>query len=496
MWFGSAAEATGANTTETARQARSLRGQVLFWFGCTLCIVIAGVCATLYLALLNQVNWVDDQILEKRLQTVRELLVTEVDRDYWLAHEVSEDMDGPRRTYVRIAWPAGETIIETPGMQATAPRGLFPEIGERSVQFASLSGAGDQRFRTLTARAPWAEGAARRDVVVQIATDTSLDDGALRSYRRILLVVTLLAIVLGLGFGAFWISRLLSPLERIANDIGAVDLDTLGKPIATTGLSQELLQLVTQHNAMVARLSTAYDGLRHYADNAAHELRTPLNRILLELEIALKQPRSDEEWRQAVSDAARDCRELTVLVDRLLFLARASSKQAGVQKQTLDLRKELGAIVAYFEAPAQEANVALELDIEGEVQLEADRVLFQRALTNIISNALSHTGAGGNIAVRGRRSAEFARIAISDTGSGIAAVDIPHVFNRFYRGDPSRSTSSGRVGLGLPIARAIVELHNGRISVESAPGKGTTVTLDLPLAPAAPATASALAASQ
>jgi two-component system, OmpR family, heavy metal sensor histidine kinase CusS len=471
----------------------SLRDRILFWFGVTLCAAIAGVCLTLYVALIAQTRSIDDQVLQKRLATVGDLIATEAERDYWLGHEVSEDMSGPRRVYIRVAEQDGTLIVETPGMAEAAPARLFPQTRGARTASASPIGEGGSRLRVLAATARWADGARTRPVVVQVATDTSLDGEVLAGYRNTLLAVVTAAILLGLASGAVWISRLLQPMARIAGEIGTLDLDNIAKPIAATGLTPELKRLVEQHNAMMARLGFAYEGLRHYADNAAHELRTPLNKLALELDVVLRRSRTEEEYRNSLSNAASDCRELMNLVERLLFLARISSRQAPLEKQQLDLGQELARLIAYFEGPAEEASVELSLNVSGGIALSVDRILLQRALTNVVSNALAHTPAGGAVTIAAELRSGGVRIVVRDTGVGISKQDLEHVFDRFYRGDKTRGSESGRVVLGLAITKAIVDFHDGAIGIESEVGRGATVMIDLPHAVASRAQAPALA---
>lgn len=465
-----------------AGKSRALRSQVLTWFGALLCTSIGGVCLVLYFALIAQTNSIDDQLLERKYNAVRELIADGAEREFWIGHEVSEDMLGPRRFYVRVLGPGGTVLAETPEMAEAAPARLFQHLNADAARpiFATAPTAPRGQFRTLVGSALWADGARLVPAIVQIATDTSLDNGVLAAYRRTLVIVALAAVLAGLLAGWFWIARLLRPLEHITSEIAALDLDSLGKPIATAGLSRELARLVQQHNGMMARLAQAYEGLQHYADNAAHELRTPINKMLLELDIALRQSRSPEEYRDALSNTAIACRDLKNLVERLLFLARVSARQTALQATPISVGDELAHIADYFEGSAEEAGVTLALQIEQEITVNADRVLFQRALVNLVSNALDHTPQGGSIALSASANDGTLRIVVRDTGAGIASEDLDRVWDRFYRSDKVRATSGAHAGLGLSITKAIVELHGGRISIESALGCGTSVTLELP----------------
>lgn len=486
MSFVSAA-LNGIRRRRAAGKLPSLRSQVLIWFGASLLAAVGGLSVVLYFALIAQTNSIDDQLLEKKFEAVRGLLADQAERDFWIGHEVSEDMVGPRRFFIRVLGPGGAVLTETPGMAEAAPAGLFPNQGARAARpiFATARTAQRGQFRTLVGSAAWADGARLIPATVQIATDTSLDDGVLAAYRWALAVIAVSAALLGLGAGWFSIARLMRPLERVTDQIATLDLNQLGKPIETAGLSRELARLVHQHNAMMGRLAQTYEGLQHYADNAAHELRTPLNKMLLELDIALRQSRSTEEYREAIANAGQAGRELKGLVERLLFLARVSARQTALQAAPFAVGEALAHLVGYFEGPAEEAGVALSLAMERGINLSADRVLFQRAIINLVSNAIDHTPKGGSVVISACINDGDARIVVRDTGEGIASEDLGRVFDRFYRSDNVRGASGGHVGLGLSLTKAIVELHGGRIAIESALGRGTSVTVDLPGAEAA-----------
>ena len=234
------------------------------------------------------------------------------------------------------------------------------------------------------------------------------------------------------------------------------------------------------HNAMLVELEAANEGLQQYADNVAHELRNPVNKMLVGSEIALSRTRTAEEYQDALVSIVEECQRLSSIVGSLLFLARARRTKVDLERQTMDVGAELELIRSYFEASAQEAGVRLVVRCPEPVTLDADRTLFQRVVSNLVSNALSHTPAGGEIAVVAVAREDAVSIEVVDTGEGIAEDAQARVFDRFYRVDAVRSPTSGRMGLGLPIAKSIMDLHGGGISLRSQKGIGTSVTLTFP----------------
>ncbi|GAM98286.1 heavy metal sensor histidine kinase [alpha proteobacterium U9-1i] len=234
------------------------------------------------------------------------------------------------------------------------------------------------------------------------------------------------------------------------------------------------------HNAMLLELEAANEGLQQYADNVAHELRNPVNKMLVGSEVALSRLRSPEEYQEALVSNIEECQRLSSIVGSLLFLARARRTKVDLERQTIDVRTELELIRSYFEASAQEAGVRLWLSAPAGLALDTDRTLFQRAISNLVSNAISHTGAGGEIRMTADASEGAVSIEVADTGEGISEEAQARVFDRFYRVDEVRTATSGRMGLGLPIAKSIMDLHGGSIALVSQVGQGTSIVLTFP----------------
>ena len=169
------------------------------------------------------------------------------------------------------------------------------------------------------------------------------------------------------------------------------------------------------------------------------------------------------------------------MIDSRLFLARTEVSQTTAQHQSVDVAPELEKLREFFEATAGKAGIALEVNAPAELIADLDSTLVQRALADLIENALAHTPRGGRVALRASPENNALRIEVSDTGCGIAAEHLPHIFDNFYRADSARSKQTGGLGLGLAIVKSIATLHRGTVGLQSQPGMGTTVTLTFPL---------------
>jgi two-component system heavy metal sensor histidine kinase CusS len=329
--------------------------------------------------------------------------------------------------------------------------------------------------------------AARADGgVIQVALDRTREEDLLAGYRRSLWLVLGLAL-LACALAGYRIARRgLRPVWAIAAAAGRIRPSTLGERIADAGLPAELAALAGTLNGMLERLEESFARLGRFSADIAHELRTPVNNLRGEAEVVLGKPRSPEEYRDALGSCLEECVRLSRLIDRLLFLARAENPRAQVERERVDVGRELTAVRDFYEAAAGEVGVRLAVTAPAGLTAELDRQLLQRAIGNLVENALAHTPPGGTVTLTARRDDGALRVEVADTGCGVPAADLPRLFDRFFRVDRARMSERGGVGLGLPIVKSIAELHGGSVQIASEAGRGTRVTLRFPC-PEAPA---------
>jgi two-component system heavy metal sensor histidine kinase CusS len=430
----------------------------------------------------HALQWADDQVLEKRMLAMRTLLQTKPANDIAIEQEASVDDQGPRQIFMRVLALHSTPMVETPGMSRHLLVAQFPNVDARPLdQLARSTIVQDEglTFRALAVRVPTGPENGSQPVLIQVATDTTLDAEGLAWFRRVLASVLAGALLICSVAGWHIVRKELAPLRRIAEATSRTSFMTLGHRLDLKGLPTELHHLAAEFNEMLARLESAYSRLRHYADNVAHELRGPVSKMLLATDVTLSRARSSNDYRTELESNFEECQRLANIVDSLLFLARAENTEVELSTQAVDAGKELALICDFFDASAEEAGVKLSMTCEKGLTVEVERVLFQRAITNVVSNALAHTPRGGRITIAAKKAPNgMVAIDVADTGEGIPREAQIHIFDRFYRADQVRSSTSGRVGLGLPITRSIVMLHGGSISVESEPGRGTRMTLE------------------
>jgi two-component system heavy metal sensor histidine kinase CusS len=245
-------------------------------------------------------------------------------------------------------------------------------------------------------------------------------------------------------------------------------------------LPAEIDDLAKTFNAMLAQIEGAFARVMEFSDDIAHELRTPVNNILGTTEVALGKARSGEEYREVLQSTLEEAARISAILQSLVFLSRTEERVDSKQTEIVDLGHEFAILRDFYEPAAAEAGVKIVAVADEELKLSVDRTLLQRAVGNLIDNAIRHTPTGGRVTLTGRKEANVVLIAVEDTGSGIPPLHLPRVFERFYRVDQIRSGHTGNVGLGLAIVKSIAERHGGSVEIESKTAEGTRVALRFP----------------
>jgi heavy metal sensor kinase len=290
----------------------------------------------------------------------------------------------------------------------------------------------------------------------------------------------LAALALALAGGWFIAGRALAPIRRIGDTAEAMSESNLGLRIDVSQTADELSSVGAALNRAFDRLQEAFERQTRFTADASHELRTPLAALLAEVEWALARPRSEAEYRDALRVSLRAGQRMRSVVEGLLTLARADAGAVELTRETVDLR-ELCAEIVQGVAPAA-APRDMQIRVEGGATLvSGDPDRLRELVTNLVANAVQHGTPGGRVTCSVSMSGRNATLVVADTGPGIDANDLPHVFERFYRANKARSRSGGGAGLGLAISKWIAEAHGGDIRCESEPGRGSRFVVTLPV---------------
>lgn len=230
---------------------------------------------------------------------------------------------------------------------------------------------------------------------------------------------------------------------------------------------------------MLTRIEEAFARLSRFSADLAHELRTPLGNLSGELEVCLLRPRSAQDYRATLESGLDECRRLNVLIENLLFMARAEHAEQALRCEHFAAAQACSWVIGQHLPGAAARGIVITL--QGDAVIEADPLLFRQALANLLTNAIRHSHDGGEVEIRLAMVTDGVEVSVRDHGAGIEAQHLAHLFDRFYQVDAARQRGAGQgTGLGLSIVKAIVEQHRGTVRIESSPGTGTTARMLFP----------------
>jgi two-component system OmpR family sensor kinase len=371
---------------------------------------------------------------------------------------------------------SGRAVLWTRGVQeenlALSPTELNRVLeGEEIKQTVELPGQREFRVRTQALRF---SGEVKG--VVQVARVTEPVVGPVSNLIVILALEGVAATIITIGI-AVWLSRgAVKPLQRVIDVAAEIEASDLRRRIHASRQPQEVQKLADTFDAMLARLDTAFQEQRNFVMDVSHELRTPLTVLKGNLEVMLMGPDLEPQLRNQCEMMSAEVSRLIRLTSNLLYIASA---QAGREPERRPVELDLICLEVVRQSRDLRPDVKLGLKHEDQVVVTGDRDQIRQMVLNLVENAVKYTPSGGEVSLSLQQNDSHAAITISDTGPGIPPDILPHIFERFYRGN--HRSMMGGTGLGLAIADRIARSHGGSISVQSEEGKGSTFTVNLPL---------------
>ena len=388
-------------------------------------------------------------------------------------------------TYYFVTWKDdGAVVFRSPGAPPFVP---LPEYNSPTNSFRSpdrnaLAGSpepGPGGFFLTRTRGEYRELFREMPFGDRVLIGRSMEPEMTAMYRLSFWLFAAGAGVLVLGLtGGWWVaSRAIRPIPDISATAVKISGGDLSQRISVTDTESELGQLAGVLNSTFARLEAAFAQQQQFTSDAAHELRTPVTVILTQTQTTLNRERSAAEYRETIEACQRASQRMRKLIESLLELARLDAGQEPMKRLKFDLSQTAWDCVEMIRPLAAERGVRIHCDLPA-VDGHGDAERLAQVITNLLANAVQYNKANGEVRISAKLQGSMILLAVSDTGPGISSEDLPHVFERFYRADQSRS--SGQTGVGLAISKAIVEAHGGTIEVLSKPGAGTTFTVVLP----------------
>jgi heavy metal sensor kinase len=384
---------------------------------------------------------------------------------------------GEKKVFFRLLYPTGQAF-------SSSNMAYWKDIAIRKEAIGQLLGGARQVIETviLTARKDHVRilyTVIGPGVLLQVGHSMENFTRIMDAFRGIFLVTMALLIGLASGGGWFMARRAVSGVEAIIRIAQGISGGTLEKRVPVKDRGDEIDQLAMTFNEMLDRLQLLVAEIRQMGDDIAHDLKSPLARIRGMAEIALTTGKSPAEYEAMAASVIEECDRLLDIIDTMLMISKT---EAGVEKPSrakIDLAGLVREACELFGTTAEDRGLTLTCTVPERCIITGDARMIQRLLANLLDNAIKYTTAGGSVSVSLSQCAgRDATLTVKDTGSGISAGDLPRIFERFYRGDRSRSESG--TGLGLSLARAIARAHGGDITVESLLHQGSVFAVTLP----------------
>jgi heavy metal sensor kinase len=448
----------------------SIRQRLTLWYAAALLAGLGIFALAMWVSLQERLVSGVDARLAQRIQGLETALGAEAEiRDraqlqQELAEFVREIPDG---SLVQLRSTAGDVLLPTPNQQI-----LRPSLGG-TAPYTEITGG--RKLRIATARLQSAGSV--YDAQVAVSLDEIL--GVMQDFRHLLLLL-IPGVLIVSCLGGYWLSsRALRPVDRITSVARSIGVHNLSQRIAVPQTGDELQRMAQTWNDVLERLDIAVKRIRQFTSDASHELRTPLALIRATAELALRRERDPEGYRASLGQIEREAEHMTALTESLLTLARADAGGLEMTMQATNLNELVLAVVEQNTAIAMEKGVTLRATtVDRPAWVAVDPSGIRRILLILVDNAMKHTPAGGAVTVSAAAEAGCVILAVEDSGEGIPAAALPHIFERFYRADPARGSGSG-FGLGLSIAQAIAQAHGSTIAVSGTPGAGARFSLPL-----------------
>ena len=443
--------------------------------------LISLIAALLYGGLAAQLKNQNHLYLHDEVNTIESMIRVE-GNEAAVIRELGSDQSGTEyvKHYIRLMDRQRRVIMETPRMREVIPVLALPtpERGGRpGVDSTWRAADGKVMLATMT----WVDlqrGTGEHGIL-QVALDVTNVDEILVGYRQKIYLVLSFGFLLCLVVGFCIAREATRPLKEMTRIVRRITVTNLEERITGDRWPRELSTLADALNLMMDRLEDSFSRLYTSARNLSHKMRTPLTIMRGEAEVALSGKRSTEELQDTIASSLEEITRLSRLADSILFLANAEMGKFQTRPALLNCRDEADQVVDFYTPLAEEKGIAL--TCQGRACLLVDATLFRKSVAALISNALTYSPSGAAITLNLRQRNGFSgELSVTDTGVGMADDEILKVFDRFYRIYATRHMDPHGTGLGLPIVQAIMELHDGTVSVHSSPGKGTTVTLVFP----------------
>ncbi len=459
----------------------SIKVRLTLFYSFATAVLLIITALFLYSTTIHIMHRANQQFLSDEIDVLKNLLENKPDDLLALQQEVDEKpyttTSSEYHFYIRILNQEKAILLETPHFSTLLKNAnLFNRRAAVKKQSAWWTVSKDKQYVLMQQLAHF--GKTKTPVLIQVALDVSYQQNIISKYSKTLILTLLLTMIIAIFIGYFIAKRGMSSLYGLLDATTKITGTSLHQRIDPKSWPKELKKLGLAFNQMLERIETAVLHLTQFAGDLAHELRTPVNNLMGQTEILLSQSNSITEYRQVMESNLEELQRIAHIIENILFLARAENPKLDIKKEQVSVQQEIKLIIEFYQAMADEKEITILQ--KGDALLFVNAIMFRRALSNLLSNALKYTEKGGVIEFSVKEKTDVVKITLRDSGIGIAPEHLPKIFHRFYRVDSARARAQGGIGLGLAIVKSIIDLHHGTISFTSEVNHGTTAVVILP----------------
>lgn len=461
----------------------SLRVRLTLWYGTALASVLVVFGIILYGALAKALKEQVDRSLEETAAVAERSLEEHRFGPFLLYEDLSQDFPelATLDKFFQIFGPTGQITIQSPNIQSREiplSRSALEAALAGQTTFESARYSGEPPIRLISV--PVRHGGSLVNIV-RVGTSLQASEETLHRLLIILLITMPLALLASLGGGWFLAGRALRPVGAITQAAERIAGGDLTQRLSVSTAQDEIGRLAATFNAMIGRLESSFRQIRQFTGDASHELRTPLTVLKGETELALRRPRSADDYRTVLESSLEEIDRMSRIVDELLFLSRADLGEIKMESRPVRLDQLFDDLKRQAEVLGHEQAVQIVSRMIEPATVAGDDMRLRELLLNLLDNAIKYSPQGGRVEMSLIKQGDTARLSVSDQGIGVSIEEHAHIFDRFYRTDVARAHTKKGTGLGLAICKWIVDAHHGTIDVQSEPGKGSTFTVILPL---------------
>ena len=412
-----------------------------------------------------------DRDLQKQLGVFSQIMAADGIEAVKRFAAIESQAAGEKKIFYRLMYPTGISF-------SSSNMSYWRDIGVSRPRIEKILDGETLAFETMQIPARNANvrvlySTIGSDIILQLGQSMENETRFIEAFRKIFTVTVLLLIMLSAGVGWFMARRAVSGLELVTRTARNISAGSLEKRVPVKANNDEIDQLATTFNDMLDRIETLVSGMKEISDNIAHDLKSPITRIRGSAEVGLTTGMTLPEFEQMAASNIEEWDRLLDMINTMLLISKTEAGVSEFRSETVDLACIVQDACELFRPVANDKQIALSCDVGETVQIKGDVSMLQRMSANLLDNALKYTPPGGTVHLTARWEAkDRAVMTVTDTGIGISEKDLPHIYDRFFRCDPSRSQTGS--GLGLSLAKAIVTAHNGTIDVKSEVGLGST----------------------